>query len=246
MKIHSWIKWGILAGGIGFLIPSTAQAQESTIKKYFDYAGDYAIAYSGEIGTIYSTFQYSNHPYFVSDEYATGEILFQNAHYPKLQMKIDLHKDQLIALTPQNRHGVVINPAHIKRIRVHGKELTWNNPPAESGLNAGYYILLSDGSKVQLFCRRYFQLMSPTDRIQKYFNESIKYYIVYNNAYYPVRNKRSFYKIFPSLKKQIKECEKSGRTQEYYSKGTTIEYKEYTLIRLAAFCEETLRKSTNP
>lgn len=235
-----FIFWGILLSCY-----FTGHSQESIAKKYLDRAGDHAIAYSGEIGTIYNPYFFSNTPYYSSPEYATGVIYFRRTCYPNQQIKIDLYRDQLILLSPKLHHGIIVDPRTIKSVQVHGKEFIWHTPSTQSGLATGYYIRLAHGKEAQLLCRYNFQLHSPTDKTQSNFSDSQRYYILYNDIHYPVKNRRSFNKIFPALKKQMKAFEKATK-HEYTETTDRALKKEQRLIRLAIFCDQLLSKQTKP
>ncbi len=220
-----------------------AFSQETAIKKYLEAAGDYAVAYNGEIGTIYNPYLYTNTPYLISPDYTTGDIYFQNTHYPNQQVRLDLYKDQLILLTAKGHHGVVVDPRTVKRVVMYNKTFIWHTPPEKSGLKTGYYMVMADGEQVKLLCKIMCVVLSPNDRPQRYFSEIKKYYILYNDSYYPVSKNRSFNKIFPSLKKQIKAFNKSNKKDELtQSKISSEEKKELDITQLAIFCNEQLKK----
>lgn len=227
---------------LGLLLSSflTGYSQNSIEKKYLDRAGDNALAYSGEVGTIYNPFLYSNEPFYESPEYHVGNLYFERTSYQAQQLKIDLYKDQLIILTPEAHHGIVVNPRSIKKIELHGRTFIWHTPPARSGLPTGYYIAMSGGDHVQLLCRYSFQMLSPSDRVQREFSPIRKYYILYQGKYHQVNKRRSFNKIFPALKKQMKAFEKTNKN--VYSSTHTADKKEQRFVRLATFCEETINK----
>ncbi len=231
---------GVLLGG--FL---TGHSQNSIENKYLEKAGDNALAYAGEIGIIYNPYFYSNMPYYISREYNTGNIYFEHTFYPNQLLKIDLHKDQLIILTPEAHHGVVVNPRNIKKIELHGRVFIWHTPPVHSGLPTGYYMVMSDGDQVQLLCRLSYQMLSPSDKAQREFSPTQKYYIVHQGIHYSVKSRSSFNKIFPSLKKQMKAFEKTHKN-EYPASYSKAEKKEQRFVRLATFCNETISKQAKP
>ncbi|WP_295940323.1 hypothetical protein [uncultured Alistipes sp.] len=222
----------------------TGYSQEAIVMKYLERAGDHAIAYSGEIGTIYNPQFFSNTPYYNSSEYASGVIYFQQTCYPNQQLKIDLHRDELILLSPQ-RHGVIVDPRAVKSVHVHDKEFIWLTPTAKNGMATGYYIRLAHGKEVQFLCRYSFHLQTRYDKVQRHFSESQRYYILYNGTYYSVSSRSSFDKIFPSLKKQMKAFEKATK-HEYAGITDRVLKKEQRLARLAIFCDESLSKQAQP
>ena len=91
---------------------------------------------------------------------------------------MDLHKDQLCALTPDSHYSMIINNEGIEQVNLHNTTFIYFRPTKKTDLNKGFYELLQDGKR--------------------------KYYLEYNGIYYPVSNNKSFAKIFPEQHKLIK------------------------------------------
>lgn len=97
----------------------TIYSQTYPIENYLKAAGDYVTIYNGEIELTYSLAQYDNLPYFQGDEFTTGEIIFKGNRYPGLDLHLDLHKDQLCALTPDSHYSMIINNEGIEQVNLH-------------------------------------------------------------------------------------------------------------------------------
>ena len=109
------------------------------------------------------------------------------------------------------------------------------NAPKESGIKSGFYIQLMEGEKITLFCKIGFSIRQK--QITTIFDQSIRYYVLYNGKYYTVKNKGSFSKLFPQYKKQINQFAKNNKLN--FGQNA-----EKSLTSISEYCEE-LIKQTN-
>jgi len=230
MGILSWIKRTFILGGI-VLGHSLLYGQNKLTEEYLKEVGDHAAIYSGEVETIYNPFLFENDPYYISEKYADGEIFYRGNLYPNQRMRLDLYQGRLILLTPKTNLGIVLNPAHVNKVRMHDKTIIYHTPPQETGLREGYYLLLHDGNALRLLGRQTIVVENINGKIEKLFVRHNRYYLVQNGIYHPVKNRQSFSKLFPEYKKQIKR----------FAKESELNWKkdrENSLVKLARFCEE--------
>ncbi|MCD7901421.1 MAG: hypothetical protein LUH22_16615 [Bacteroides sp.] len=161
------------------IITSFTYAQTTQINKYLSEAEDYNLIYSGELEWLYSSLKYLNTPYYVSDEYETGDLYYRGCYYANQKMRIDLYRNNLILLTKGSNHGIVVNPNYVEKIKLHDKDIIWHIPSENTNLKNGYYTLLVDGSKMKLLEKTTVQLNTPTDRITYDFSFNTRYYLLY-------------------------------------------------------------------
>lgn len=231
MEMISWIKRILIFLGIAFAGHTIIYGQNKLVEEYMKEAGDFAVIYSGELETIYNPFIYVNDPYYVSQDYTKGELVYRGNAYANLQMRLDLYKGHLLLLTPKTNLGIIVNPEHVNEVRMHGKVQIYHKPPPGTGLKTGYYSLLHNGQKLKLLGRQNVTLEPVHETAKERFASVYRYYLVRDGIYYPVRNKQSFTKLFPDYKKQINR----------YAKQNMLNFKrerEGSLTKLAQFCEE--------
>jgi len=220
-------------------------AQTRPVENYLQQAGDYANLYNGEIETHYNIVRYSNMPYYESSDFTDAFIVYRKSDYPHQKVRLDLYKEQLIVLPPEKQYGIVVNTSNINKIVMYGKTFEWLVPPKESGLKAGFYIHLSEGKKLQLYRKEYFYLQQELTTYR--FDRSIKYYLVYNDRYYPVKNKGSLSKLFPQYKKQINQRAKERVSDFKPNAGNASTlFADYMLVSLASYCDELLTSTSRP
>lgn len=204
---------------------------DKVVQEYLKQAKDHSVIYNGELETVYTSIQYENTPYYVSDEFVPGHIYYKKNSYPNQRVRLDLYKDQLIVLTPENNYSVVVKSDKVKKVILHNKTFIYHTPPPKSGMKTGYYSLLHDGDNLKLLGRETFLLNQPSDRVTYDFFSSTKYYIFYNGEYHQVKNKRSFTKLFPAYKKQINKFV-SEQSLDFR------QHPEKSLVVLSKYCEE--------
>jgi len=212
----------------------SANAQSNPRENYIQQTGDYSDIYNGRIETNYNVLQYENLPYYISSEFADATVVYRKNLYPGQKVRLDLFKEQLITLPPDKQYGVVVRSSDVDKVVVYNKTFLRLVPPEESGLKPGYYLQLSEGKKIQLFCKNSYSLQQQL--LTYSFDLKVRYYLLYNNQYYTVKNKASFSKLFTRYKKQINQFAKDKQLN--FSRD-----KEESLVSLSGYCEELLTSS---
>jgi len=212
---------------------SPVHAQNSEAADYLKSAGYHARIYNGQIEAGYNRQLYENFPYYINDEFVDGEIFYKKNKYPNQKVRIDLFLETLIVLVPENFYKVVVNSQDIEKVILYDKTFLWLDPGPKSGIKAGFYISLHDGSKLKLLRKeRYDPFQKVQDgKILNYFDHSLRYYVCIDNQYYTVKNTKSFVNLFPQYKKEINNFAKDHKLQ--FGKE-----KDYSLSLLADFCEK--------
>lgn len=220
-----------------FLCFAPMNAQNNPVVNYLQQTGDYAEIYNGKLESVYNTLIYENFPYYTNADFVDATVVYRNNYYPDQKARLDLYAEQLILLPPDKRFGVIVDYRKVDKIVMYNKTFVWLIPSKDSGLKAGYYIRLHDGKNMQLFCKQYYDLQPQQGKVTYYFEPKTRYYLFYNDKYYPVKNKSLFTKIFKPLKKQINQ----------FVKNRHLNFKQDadgSLTSLAGYCEELLT-STN-
>ena len=212
-----------------------ASAQENHVENYLQQVGDYADIYRGKMEVNYNPLLYENLPYYKSSDFTDASMIYRNNYYPNQKARLDLFKEQLIILPPEKQFGIIVSSQNLEKVYIYNKSFIWLIPPKESGIKTGFYIQLLEREKIQLFCKENFLIQK---KILTYsFDKNSRYYLLYNDKYYTVKNKGSFSRLFPQYKKQINK----------FAKDKKLNFKQNadeSFISLAGYCEE-LMTSTN-
>ena len=220
---------------------TSLNAQKNPAENYLKQVGNYAEIYNGQMEENYNTLLYDNLPYYQSSDFTEATLIYRKNYFPHQKVRLDLFREQLILLTPDERFGIVLNSPCVDKVIMYDKTFRWLNPAKESGLKPGFYIHLFGGKGIQLFCKEHYSLQNNqltaniTHNTRFYwFERSVRYYLFYNNQYYTVKNKGSFSNLFPQYKKQINQFVKTNKLN--FKKDNSSE----SLASLAGYCEELL------
>jgi len=211
-------------------------SQQVSIKDYLDTAKDYAVIYSGEVEEGYNPYFHENFPYYQTQNYAPGDLIYDDILYTHQKMRLDLYKEQLIILLPEKQYGKIVSPDKVNRIKLHDKEFIFHNSTENKELKNGYYYVMHEGERMFLVGKQTFQLTRSFQNSKFSFKKQIAYYLLLDGKSHTVKNQRIFYKLFPQCKEQIKRLVKENNLN--FSKD-----KETGLSVLAAYCEEWLTKN---
>lgn len=212
---------------LAFLCPSAVPAQNEVISTYFEQAGEYAGLFNGEIEANYYSIVYKNQPYYKDSGFSKGNLVFKNIAYDDIGMRFDLHKDQLVVVSPKG-FNIVPDSKEIEKFYLHGKTFVRKTNADTKEIKEGFYILLHDGKTLKLFCKESVSLTYAD--FAYHFKPQSNYFVFYNNHYYPVKDQKSLTKLFPQLKKQI----------EKYTKENKLNFKKNTaqsLVLTVNYCE---------
>lgn len=206
---------------------------QNSIADYISQTGDYAVVYNGELEVPYNASLYYYLPYYISDKYSEGEIVYNGNAYAGQLLRLDLYRENLLILTPEKKFNVVIKPGLFKKAVLHGKTVIWLKSSTTSNLPTGYYFLLYNGRDIQLLQKDLFILRKQKVRgnSRQHFDLRTRFYLLHEDVYYRVNNKQSFVKVFPQLKKEINQ----------YVKEYSLDFKrepEKALVSLAEFCQQ--------
>jgi hypothetical protein len=207
-------------------------AQDAPVGTYFDRAGAYADIYNGRMELAYSKMLYRGAPYYRNADYVETAVMFRDNYYEHLKARLDLFREQLVVLTPDRPFSIVLDPPKANKIWMYGKVFVWLEPPKTGGMRAGYYMQLLDGTHMQLFGKER-QMEKKREEHQQmvlYFDREVRYYLLHDGQWRPVKNRASFTRMFPQYKKQIKRFAKEQRLD-------FRERPEESLAALTAYCE---------
>jgi len=205
-------------------------AQDFPVDNYLKQIGDNANIYNGKLETVYNTSLYDNYPYFISADFTPASIIYRNNYYPNQNVRLDLFKEQLIIIPPEKRFGIIVNSQNVEKVYMYDRVFVNLSPPKESGLKTGFYMLLMEGEKMQLFSKHSYNIQQ-NNVLTFYFDRKIQYYLLFNNKYSTVKDKGSFSKLFPQFKKQINQFSKENKLN--FKKNA-----DESLALIAGYCEK--------
>ena len=122
----------------------TARAQDA-VDDYVSSAAGQSVIYHGKEQLKYPT-SIRNHPYLKSEKYVPGDLSFEGILYKGVKMRLDLYKNELLLLSPDNRYNIVLPSDRVDYAEFHGYDIFYRYPDERSGnLSEGYYLRLHEG-----------------------------------------------------------------------------------------------------
>ena len=174
----------------------------SFIHSYQEAAGTFAALYNGKASLPY-TQQFANHPYFESPNFSNGTLCYNGVVYIDVLMRIDLFRDEITVIFPDNPQRIVLDNEKIDYAVLHGATFI----VSFSDNNAKYILLelVDDGiyPVVRIYRVTLFEETLSFNTLTNSFKTQIQYAVRMEGAYYPVKNKKALLKLFPDRKQEL-------------------------------------------
>lgn len=224
-------------------------AQENLADGYSKALSLYASAMEDQLqlynGRLYIPFPdpYLGTPYFKGDIWNSGSVFFDGQRYDSVDLFYDVHKD-LVVVEHYDRSGVptflFLAQERVDFFTLDG-DLFINLPDSTVQANAipaGYYHVAHDG-QLKLHIKRETGLYKEqkNNKFIPSFKVEDKYYLVYENKYYPVRTKASFKKVLKPFRKQINA----------FSRENNLIFlndnRENVILQLTKYCDQLIKSN---
>jgi len=204
----------------------TANSQESNTEKLYNWHDSQIKTTEIFNGKLHSnqdrTVDIKNHRYFGSNEFAKGNIIFNNQKYSNILLKYDLTKDMVIFLPEQDNNLITIEiiNKYVNSFEIQNSKfihLESNNKNISEGFFEEkiktnvltFYIKHKKESK---------DILNEKGKLIEYFTYE-EYYIEKDNTFYKITSKKDLTNIFPDLKQKI---------EDYYEMNKNHEKENYT------------------
>lgn len=188
----------------------TAQTDSTTYTKavdtYFRHAGSQSILYTGKEQQSYLS-SILNHPYLVNADMREGEVEYDGIRYTGVRLRLDLNRDELMVLHPNELFHILLQPDKVGYANLHGYHIRYFLPDARKGSPPrGYYLYLYEG-QCQLIEKQTCLLIETTKdrRVEGSFRKSVKFWVLKDDVYYPVKSKGSVLKVFDSHRRELNQ-----------------------------------------
>lgn len=159
--------------------------------------------YSGRDFKTYSQTS-EEHPYFLSDDWAIGTIVYESDFYKEVPLLFDLTTEKVISENPFNGAKMELVYNKIDRFEIHEHVFVklQKNPAFASEMNEGFYEILHDGH-LKLYAKRKkdFQKRIKDNKLLMEFDEKNKYFLFNGNTFVKVTGKKSIIKALGDDKK---------------------------------------------
>jgi hypothetical protein len=168
------------------------------------------------------------HPYYGSDDWTTGSIVYWDELYENVPLLFDLSIDQVI-VEHDRGSPVRLIPEKIQRFTVMGHTFVRLLRDDKNKISDGFYDQLYSGkSKVYAKYLKTYRETLQAPQIIPSFDESVRYYIVKDGNFHVVKTKGSVLQVLSDRKSELKNFLRKNRIR--YNDN-----REKALVRLTEF-----------
>lgn len=191
----------------------TLPNEDRQINAYLKAVGNHTIIYTGKEETKYPTYVL-NHPYLDTKEFREGRLSFDGIIYPHVKMRLNLHKDELVVFSPDNRFSVILPSDRVDFATIDSLYIIYSRPEKDSlNLPEGYHVRLYNGT-YEVWKRETMFLESTIKDmlVELSFSRKRRFYIRKDGTFHPVSSKKTVLKLFETTKqKELKKYIKQHR-----------------------------------
>jgi hypothetical protein len=161
--------------------------------------------YNGSQYAVYNPVQ-EEHPYFLSDDWIDGSIVYSGEQFDNIALMYDLSSDKVIA---EHFAGTAVEliTAKVSEFSISGHSFKKykKTDDARQSIKEGFYEVLYDG-KIKILKRHvkvYSEIIQMSEILRE-FEEKTHYYVVKNNAFYSIGSRGALMNILGEKKRELR------------------------------------------
>jgi hypothetical protein len=175
-------------------------------KVYLDFIQGNAHLYNG---SEYRTYQSLNeeHPYFISDDWAMGSIVYDNELNESIPMMYDIRNDKVVIDHFSSGNKIELISKKVSEFNLRGHNFVALKPDSvNEQIQAGFYDQLYKG-KIRVYARRTKQYEESIEAktLMRSFTEKNKYFLLKDGKYLPVNSKAAALNALNDKRKMLKQ-----------------------------------------
>lgn len=209
---------------IGCLICGVMKAQHQQIFDEFrQEVGDHAEMFAGKVEPGYPSTVYINHPYWLTDNFSQGDVVFRGLTYRDVSVRYDAYLKQLVVKTPVKRQNVSVPMDLVEKFTLGG--IRYERRKGE------FMAILYSSPRIELVQQMNVMMrekLVDNVKVQYEFKPTMKYCLYRDGQVYEVTNLKSVSKLYPHLKKELKQFAKKYhldfKENRQLSLGTLVKY----------------------
>jgi hypothetical protein len=208
-----------------FLAVSIANAK----KAYQEFIKGNAHLYNGTEHKIYQSLN-DEHPYFISDDWALGSIVYDNEINENVPMMYDLRNDKVVIDHFSSGNRIELVSKKISEFNLHGRHFVTLKPDSvNKEIEEGFYDQLYKGN-ISIYAKRtkLFEERIQANVLIRSFTEKNRYFLFKDGKYLSVNSKSAALEALSDKRKELKQ--QMSKSKIRYKKE-----KEKWLVTLAGF-----------
>lgn len=208
-----------------FLAISVANAK----KVYQEFIQGNAHLYNGTEHKLYQPFN-EEHPYFISDDWVLGSVVYDNELNENVPMIFDLKNDRVVIDHFSSGNKIELVSKKVSSFTLHGHNFITLKPDSlNKEIQEGFYDQLYKGN-IGIYARRtkLYEERIQANVLIRSFTEKNRYFLLKDGKYLPVNNKSAALDALSDRRKMLKQQMSKSRIR--YKKE-----REKWLVTLAGF-----------
>lgn len=189
---------------IGCLMCGSVSAQHQELFDEFrQEVGDQAEMFSGKVEPGYPAVLYATFPYLVSDDFLTGDVVFNGLTYREVPLRYDVYQKQLVVRTPVKRSNVYVPMDKVEKFTLGG--INYERRDGE------FVAVLYSSPRMELVERvNVFMEEDIVDNVSYkiQFKRDVEYFLLCDGQAHEVAKLKSVSKLYPDIKKELKQFAK--------------------------------------
>lgn len=220
---------------VGCLLGGAVKAQQhqALLDEFRREAGDLSELFIGKIERGYSPVVYINQPYWMADDFVSGDITYRGVTYPKVLMRFDAYLQQLVVKSPEKKANVWVEMPYVEKFVLEGTEFARRN--------GEFMSILFSSSRMELVEQLHVAVkdeFSDKAKVQYRFKHDLKYLVFRDGQTYEVDKLKSVMKLFPERKKELKQFAKTHKLNFKV-------HRRSSLVALMKYADELLAQPEN-
>lgn len=150
-------------------------------------------------------------PYYLSDAWQRGTLVYQHIPYKDIYLKYDLVTGEVVVRHLNKNTGVILFTPWIQSFSLGDRFFVQLEPADGSGLTAGIYEQICKG-KMSLFIKRSKTIEESivSNTVERKFVDNIKFYVLKGDHYYPIKKQKDLAQLLEGKKAQVYSSLKSS------------------------------------
>jgi hypothetical protein len=159
-------------------------------------------------GSEHKTYQSVNdeHPYFISDDWVIGSIIYDNELNENVGMMYDIRNDKVVIENYFSNNRIELVSKKISEFTMHGHTFVVLKSDSTKQIQEGFYDQLYNGNlKVYVRRTKQYQERIESNILIPSFEEKNKYFLFKEGKYFQVNSKASVLDVLSDKKKMLKQ-----------------------------------------
>lgn len=195
MKRLKWLMVGCVMCGLSH----AQQPQQQVFDDFLKEAGDQAEMFAGKMENGYSPLIYLNHPYWLFENYFSGEVIYDGLLYKDVQMRYDAYRKQLVVKTPEKHLDVLVPMHKVEKFSMGGTKFERRNGEMVAILFTSPQMELVE--RMDMVMKR---KLIDNAKEQIEFARDAHYFLLRDGQVYEVSKLKTVLNLFPECKKELR------------------------------------------